>query len=127
MIINFGLTVVESDANRGEVLEFVNFLRHVCDTKPLCKAWWFCEGINEWYVNWPLLTKLWQYTLDIPSSIEICERGFSKQNAIKSHVLNHLLATLKLDTLDALMRVSLCGLKLVIDWREVIDLWLKSS
>jgi hypothetical protein len=48
--------------------------------------------------------KLWQKILVIPSSITICERGLSKQNDIKSH----LQASLKLDTLDALMQIPLC-------------------
>ena len=43
----------------------------------------------------------------IPSSVAICERRFSKQNAIKSHLRNRL----NLKTLDALMRFSLYGLE----------------
>jgi hypothetical protein len=38
----------------------------------------------------------------IPVSTAICERGFSKQNLIKSH----LRTSLKLETLDALMCIS---------------------
>ena len=83
---------VESDASIVELLEFVETLRHVCHNKPLCKVWQFCGGINEWYINWSLLMQLWQKILDIPPSIAICEMEFSKQNAIKSH----LLATCKL-------------------------------
>ena len=40
--------------------------------------------------------------------IAICERGFSKQDFVKSH----LQASLKLDTLDALMQISLCKIEL---------------
>ena len=36
-----------------------------------------------------------------------CERGFSKHNAIKSHLRNRL----KLKTFDALMRAPICGLE----------------
>ena len=43
----------------------------------------------------------------IPSSIAICERGFSTQNTIQSHLRKKL----NLKTLDALMRISLCGLE----------------
>jgi hypothetical protein len=32
LIIKFGLTAVESDPRRAELLEFVKNLRHVCDT-----------------------------------------------------------------------------------------------
>jgi len=56
----------------------------------------------------------------IPSSIAICERGFSKQNAIKSHLRNRL----NLKTLDALMRVSLCGLEVdAMDWSTIFNIW----
>ena len=58
-----------------------------------------CRGINEWYTNWPHLMKVLQKLLVIPSIIAICERGFQKQNAIKSH----LQASLKLDTLETLI------------------------
>lgn len=51
------------------------------------------------------LMKLWQkkQVLVNPSNIAIFERGFSKQNSIKCH----LRASLELDILDALMRISL--------------------
>jgi hypothetical protein len=53
-------------------------------------------------------------------SIAICERGFSKQNLIKSH----LRTSLKLETLDALMRIS-CANILVenINWNAVMLVW----
>jgi hypothetical protein len=38
----------------------------------------------------------------IPMNIAICERGFFKQNLIKSH----LCISLKLEIIDALMRIS---------------------
>ena len=60
LIINFGLMAVESDANRTELLEFVETLRHACENKSLYEAWQFCGGINGWYTNWPHLMKLWQ-------------------------------------------------------------------
>jgi hypothetical protein len=59
--------------------------------------------MNEWFVNWSHLMQLWQKIIVIPTSIVIHEKGFSKQNAIK----NHLQASLKLDTLNILMKVSL--------------------
>ena len=53
--------------------------------------------------------------LVISSSIPIFERGSSKHNATKSY----LQASLKLDTLDALMEVSLCMTKL----ENGLELW----
>ena len=49
-----------------------------------------------------------------------CQRGFSKQNAIKSHLCNRL----NLKTLDALMRVSICGLEVyAMDWATIFNIW----
>ena len=57
--------------------------------------------------------QLQQQSILIPSSIAICESGFSKQNEIQSHLRNGL----NLKTLDALMQDSLCGLEVdVMDW-----------
>ena len=51
----------------------------------------------------------------MPSSIAICEREFSKQNAIKSHLRNRL----NLKTLE----VSLCGLEVdAMDW-AISNIW----
>jgi hypothetical protein len=41
----------------------------------------------------------------VPSSVAICQRGFSKQKNINSH----LQASLKMDTLDVLMQMLLCN------------------
>ena len=46
---------LKSDASRVELLKFVKTLRHECENKLLYEAWQFCEGINEWYTNWPHL------------------------------------------------------------------------
>ena len=51
--------------------------------------------------------QLGQKIILIPSSTTICERGFFKPNVINSHLRNRL----TLETLDALMQVSLCGLE----------------
>ena len=40
--------------------------------------------------NGPKLMQLWQQVILIPSDITICERGFSKQNAIRSHLRSRL-------------------------------------
>jgi hypothetical protein len=61
----------------------------------------------------------------IPVSTTICERGFSRQNLIK----NHLRTSLKLETLDALMRISCANIlvenincnALMLVWRNMKD------
>ena len=95
---------------KGELWEFMETLRHECEDKTIFKVWRICGSDLKWHMNWPKLMQLWQKILLIPSSIAICERGFSKQNAINSHFRNML----NLKTLDALMRVCLCGLE--VQW-----------
>ena len=97
--------MVESDASRDELLEFVETLRHESENKSLYEAWQFSRGINKWYTKWPHLMKLWQNIFVMPSSIAICEGDFSKQNAIKSH----LRASLKLDMRDRVGEYGLEG------------------
>ena len=61
-----------------------------------------------------------QKMLVIPASTAICERGFSKQNVVKSTLRSRL----RLNTLDALMCVSLCGLGAnEINWQVVLQEW----
>ena len=61
-----------------------------------------------------------QWILVIPVSISICEREFSKQNGVESDPIS----LLNLGTLDALMRVPLCGLQMEnIDWARIFDTW----
>jgi 4-hydroxy-3-methylbut-2-en-1-yl diphosphate synthase IspG/GcpE len=56
----------------------------------------------------------------IPLSIAISERGFSKQNLIKSH----LHTSLTLETLGALMRISCANFPIEnINWNAVMLVW----
>ena len=61
---------------------------------------------------------LWQAILVIPTSTVVCKRGFSKQTWVKSEKRT----CLNLDTLDALMRVSLNKLGVeFMDWNGIFD------
>ena len=72
-----------------------------------------------WHTNSPKLMELWQKIILISSSIAICERGFSKRNAISNHLHNML----NLKTLDALMQTSLCGLEVdAMDWATIVSI-----
>jgi hypothetical protein len=63
---------------------------------------------------------LWQAILVIPTITVVCERGFSKHNWVKSEMRT----CLNVDTLDALMRVSLNNLGVeFIDWNGIFDTW----
>lgn len=70
------------------------------------------------------MMKLWQVVLTNPASTVDCERGFSKQNIIKD--IRKL--RLGLDTLDALMRISLNGPELSnVDWHAVYEIWIDTK
>ena len=51
LIIKFGLTMVESDGSRVELLEFVKTLRQECENKIVYETWKFCGIINKWHTN----------------------------------------------------------------------------
>jgi hypothetical protein len=70
---------------KGELLEFTETLRHECKNKTIFEAWRICGSNLEWHTNWPKLMQLWQKKIIlIPSSIAICERGFSKRMQSKA-------------------------------------------
>jgi hypothetical protein len=77
-------------------------MRDMITNKSLFEAWEFASTNLEWSINWLGLSNLWRRVMVILRSTKIRERVFSKQNLIKSH----LRTSLKLKTLDALMRIS---------------------
>ena len=113
--------VVDQERNQcwGECLELVETMREMISNKSLFEAWEFACITPEWSTNWPALIKLWRKVLVIPVSIAICERGFSKQNLIK----NYLRSSLKLVTLDALMRILCVNIPIEnINWNAILIL-----
>jgi hypothetical protein len=74
--------------------------------------------IGHFFIN------LWQKVLVILTSTSICESEFSKQNVIKSY----LQSCLKLDTLDVLMSLLVCGIEVDnIEWRTIFDIWCNNK
>ena len=105
---------------KREILEFVETLMNVCEWNGIHKAWLFCGTNQEFMQSWPTMMKLWQWILIILASTVICECGFSKHNWVKSDRKSRL----KLETSDALMRVSLCSLPMeTMDWTRIFDTW----
>ena len=45
----FGSMLVESNASRAKLFEFVEIMRHERENKSLYDAWQFCEGIRVLY------------------------------------------------------------------------------
>jgi hypothetical protein len=102
------------DANKGELLEFVKKkknmnvrISHYLKLGGVVEAWMDGLLIGHNSCNFGRKNLLF---LQI---FVVCEMGFFKQNAIK----DHLWASLKLDTLDALMKISLCNIEM--------DIWTK--
>jgi hypothetical protein len=96
-----------------ELLEFVEILSFVYEHKGMHEAWVYCGNDQEFMINWPTLMLLWQAICVVPTSTVVCERGFLKQNWVKSKRQTRL----NLDTPDALMRVSLNGYEAeFMDW-----------
>ncbi|CAI7878335.1 unnamed protein product [Closterium sp. NIES-53] len=67
--------------------------------------------------RWPNLLLLWQALAVLPLSTVECERGFSRQNIIKSWVRGALCNA----RLGELMQISL--LKYEIEWPEALEVW----
>ena len=83
------------------------------------EAWVFGGSDWEFMINQPILMSLWQGILVIPTGIVVCERGFLKQNWVKSEKRTRL----NLDTLDASMRVSLNGFGVeFMNWNGILNL-----
>jgi hypothetical protein len=99
ILLKFQYIEEEKDMCKGELLEFTETLQHECENKTIFRLGAYVVAIwNGTQIGLNLCNFGKKYIL-IPSSIAICERGFSKQNAIKSHLGNRL----NLKTLDALI------------------------
>ncbi|CAI7843093.1 unnamed protein product [Closterium sp. NIES-53] len=72
---------------------------------------------DAWQHSFPNLMRMWQAVAVLPLSTVECERGFSKQNLIKSWERGALSDT----TLEHLMRCSL--LQYDVDWYEVVSIF----
>jgi hypothetical protein len=118
--VKFQSSEEEQNWCRVECLEMVETMREMIPNKSLFEAWEFVGTTLEWSINWPGLSNLWRRVMVIPVSTAICERGISKQNLIKSY----LRTSLKLETLDALMRISCANIPVVnINWNAVMLVW----
>ena len=109
------MTTVENDASRVELLEFVESLRYECGNKSLYEAWQICGGINKWYTK-ILATSHETLAKKYLSFAQVMQFvGGDFYNKILSRAI---CKSLELDTLDALMRVSLCKIEMEnMDWK----------
>ncbi|CAI7738937.1 unnamed protein product [Closterium sp. NIES-54] len=72
---------------------------------------------DAWRVSFPNIMSMWQSVVVLPLSTVECERGFSKQNLIKTWGRGSLGNTI----LEHLMRCSL--LRYDVDWYEVVAIF----
>ncbi|MCO5586611.1 hypothetical protein L7F22_040552 [Adiantum nelumboides] len=108
--------LVDIDNCMAELLLFIDTLYYGCEGMNMLDAWCvFCSNKN-WMQTYVNLTKLWQHMLVLPVSSVSCERGFSKQNLIKTNARE----CLNVETLEALMRVSLLGPSIEnVEWKKI--------
>ncbi|MCO5563599.1 hypothetical protein L7F22_017246 [Adiantum nelumboides] len=114
-------SLVDKEHCEGELIRFVTYLMDSYPTRGLFDTWAQCSGDSEWRRMFPELFKLFQIVMVLPSSSVMCERGFSKQNRIKSHGR----ASIGLKMLDRLMFMSLSPEKEPhqVDWDAIFDAW----
>ncbi|KAH7428076.1 hypothetical protein KP509_10G074500 [Ceratopteris richardii] len=104
--------------------DFVGMLYRIAKNKSMHDAWEFCRSNKSWWNMFPEMMKLWQLSLAIPASTVACECGFSRKNFIK----NTSRCSLGLETLDALMFLSINGRESSsIDWIVMFDLKTSSK
>lgn len=120
LLKRFGGFLVDQQACKNELLSFTDVLYYGCEGMNMMDAWRVFSTNMEWQNTYPNMMKLWQIMLVIPASSVSCERGFSKQNAIKTDQRQ----CLDVKTLEALMRISLLGPDVNdVDWACVHDMW----
>ncbi|KAH7442329.1 hypothetical protein KP509_03G082600 [Ceratopteris richardii] len=118
------LYTIDKKGREKELYSFVDNLFMNCEGFSMKEAWRYFSCMKDWHASFPNLMKLWQEILVIPTSIVACERGFSKQNLIKSDRRSRL----TVNTLDHLIRVSTIGSNIdEVDWNRVFELWKESK
>ncbi|KAH7332329.1 hypothetical protein KP509_20G082300 [Ceratopteris richardii] len=124
LLTRIGNHVINANGCEKELKAFVDTLYYGCEGMNFKDAWRVFSNTSHWQETFPNLLKLWQILLVLPISSIPCERGFSKQNIIKTDRRQHL----KVDTLDMLMRISMLGPSCdLLNWEKIYDIWEKSK
>ncbi|KAH7292058.1 hypothetical protein KP509_29G049800 [Ceratopteris richardii] len=122
--LNIDSHMIDIRKTINEREDFCGMLCRVAQHKSMRDAWVVCNESKSWWDLYPEMMKIWQLCLVIPASTSACERGFSHQNFIKSVSRS----SLALDTLDALMLLSIDGRgSSSIDWKDVFQAWLNAK
>ncbi|KAH7331520.1 hypothetical protein KP509_20G037900 [Ceratopteris richardii] len=123
-LLNIDSHMIDIRKSINEREDFCGMLYRVAQHKSMPDAWVVCNESKSWWNLYPEMMKIWQLCLVIPASTSACERGFSHQIFIKSVSRS----SLALDTLDALMLLSIDGRgSSSIDWKDVFQAWLNAK
>ena len=83
-----------------------------------------CRKAQSWRQLFPSVMQLWQLCVTIPISTTACQQCFSRQNIIKNDIRNGL----SLETLDALMFISLNAQDTSnICSRDIFNVWYEEK
>ncbi|KAH7434142.1 hypothetical protein KP509_06G002200 [Ceratopteris richardii] len=122
--LNINTHMIDIRKCMNEREDFVGMLCRVAEHKSMHDAWKACIDTDSWWDLYLEMMKVWQIALVILASTSACERGFSRQNFIKSTSRS----SLGLDTLDALMLLSIDARGIHhIDWEDVFDMWTSAK
>ena len=121
---NIDRQIVDMKRCFNEREDFVGMLVRIAKGRGMHDAWDICCKAQSWWQLFPGIMQLWQLCMTIPISTTACERGFSRQNIIKNDIRNGL----SLETLDALMFISLNAQETSnICWRDIFNLWYEEK
>ncbi|KAH7298364.1 hypothetical protein KP509_25G039500 [Ceratopteris richardii] len=82
--LNIDTHMIDICKSMNEREDFVGMLYRVAKHKSMRDAWVVCNESSSWWDLYPEMMKIWQLCLVVPTSTSACERGFSRQNFIKS-------------------------------------------
>ncbi|MCO5592298.1 hypothetical protein L7F22_046298 [Adiantum nelumboides] len=120
LLDHLGRHLVDVAGCKRELKAFVDTLYYGCEGMNFRDAWRVFSCTLHWHETFPNFLRLWQILLVLPISSVPCERGFSKQNIIKTDRRQ----SLKVDTLEMLMRISLLGPDAIsLDWEKIYAIW----
>ncbi|KAH7285942.1 hypothetical protein KP509_33G052100 [Ceratopteris richardii] len=106
--------VIDVHGCENEVKVFMDIMYYGCEGMNIKDAWRVFSNTSHWHDKFHML----------PISSVPCERGFSKQNLIKTDRRQ----SLNLKTLEMLMRISILGPSYsLVDWERIYAIWQEAK
>ncbi|KAJ8321756.1 hypothetical protein KUTeg_000227 [Tegillarca granosa] len=118
------VSIKESDLE-SELIGFHGYIRGMGCSKSISTVRDVAQIAVRQICSYPVVGMLAKRLLVLPVSTVDCERGFSKQNIIKTDLRN----SLKISTLENLMRISIKGPSNSADFNfeMAFDIWSKKA